>query len=296
MEAAIERTTTIPFQRPNKRPIPIDFDDYRAYLRTLVGYLKETPRGFSYRQFARQAGYASSSFLKHVIDGERNLSQASIGKVAKALGLDGRDRDDFELLVRLGQSHTDAERNPYYMQLQRRRRRQGWVPVRDFQYEIYSLWYAFPIREMLGLPDFKDDPAWIAERLHPPVRPADVDRAVGVLEQAGLLRRDENGKLAAARDTLETPANVPSLAVRNYHRQLLQNAVGGLDSIPVEKRNVTSLTVAMSTAKYEEVCKRIGQFQDELLEFIHDDPASKEQADVYQLGFTVIPVTRNGKP
>ena len=49
------------------RPTPQGFDDHRDFLGAMVEYLKGTHRRFSYRYFARKAGFASPSFLKLVI-------------------------------------------------------------------------------------------------------------------------------------------------------------------------------------------------------------------------------------
>lgn len=280
------------------------YDDYREYLRAMVEYLRETSRGFSYRQFARSAGYASSGFLKHVVEGERNLSDASIRKFAEALGLNGREREDFALLVHLGQARTDAERNRYYRKLRTRRNAlEGRTALSEEQYEAYSTWHAFPIREILRLPDFREDPEWIGRRLHPRVSAQEVRRALEVLERAGLIERNDEGRLVPSHKALEAAPNVASLAIRNYHRGMLSLAENSLDALPREARNITSLTVRMNRQQYDEVCERISRFEDELLDFISgqpDTPASEElpaelEEEIYFLGFVTVPATRKDK-
>src|SRR5262245_38693845 len=216
------------------RPVPESFNDFRAYLRAMIEYLKATRPQFSYRYFSRLAGFSSPNFLKLVSEGKRNLSPQSIAKFARGLGLDQREQETFETLVLLGQAETDAERNRYYARL-RRRAGGGSAAARleDAQFKVYSLWYALPIREMLLLPDFREDPVWIGRRLRPQVRPSEVKTALLLLEQVGLVVRDENGRLRSQNTKISTGPRVRSLAVRNYHRAMLEVAAGTLDGVAI---------------------------------------------------------------
>lgn len=276
------------------RPVPESFQDHRAYLRAMIAYLKATRPQFSYRYFSRVAGFSSPNFLKLVAEGKRNLSPQSIAKFARGLGLDQREQETFETLVLLGQAETDAERNRYYARLRRRTSSSAAARLEDAQYKVYSLWYALPIREMLLLPDFQEDPAWIGRRLRPQVRPNEVKTALQLLEQVGLIVRDETGRLRPQSSKISTGPRVRSLAVRNYHRAMLEVASGTLDGVAVEDRDVTSLTLTLTRAQYEEVRARIERFRRELLDLAEDARPAVDDAssEVFQVGFQLFPLTR----
>lgn len=297
-------------QAATARPTPENFTDHCAYLRAMIAYLKRTQKQFSYRYFSRIAGYASPNFLKLVAEGQRQLSPESIQKFADALGLDERERDQFEALVRLGQATTDAERNRFYGKL--RRTADASPPalrLERAQYEVYSLWYAIPLRDLIAEPDFQEDPEWIARRMHPRIKPSEAQRALSLLEQTGLASRDASGRLVRGQAKIATAPKVRSLAVRNYHRALLAHASQALDGLPIESRDITSLTVAMSRGQYEAVCARVAAFREELLDFI-EDPATATAAasesdqspeesgpvvvdrEIFALGFQIVPVTQ----
>ena len=57
-----------------------EFIDYRKYLDIYYKEQKEKTHFFSYRYFSQRAEIASPSFLKHVIDGKRNLTRPVIEK------------------------------------------------------------------------------------------------------------------------------------------------------------------------------------------------------------------------
>lgn len=261
----------------------------------MISYLKATKPQFSYRYFSRIAGFSSPNFLKLVAEGQRNLSPKSIAKFAKGLGLDQEEQEIFETLVLLGQAQTDAERNRYYLRLRRKSVGTAAARMEEAQYRVYSLWYALPIREMLTLPDFQEDPEWIGQRLRPPVPAADVEKAIDLLLEVGLIVRNEASRELEPSDPhISTGPKVRSLAVRNYHRAMLDLAAKSLDGVPLERRDITALTVRLSEARYQQVRAHIAKFRKELLEIIDEQKLSDvtEQQDVYQVGFQLFPLTR----
>lgn len=280
------------------RPDPEAFTDYRTYLQAMIAHLKRTQKRFSYRWFSQTAGYASPNFLKLVAEGQRQLSADSIQRFADALGLDERERERFELLVRLGQAKTDAERNRHYVRL---RRAGGESPpalrLERAHYDLYSVWYAVPLLDLIAEPDFQEDAEWIARRMHPRIKPAEARRALVLLEQTGLVHRDTAGRLVRGHAKIATPPTVRSLGVRNFHRATLAHAAEALDGLPVEARDITSVTVAMSAGQFEAVRARVAAFRQELLDLIEDAPADQvgEDREVYVLGFQIVPVTQKAK-
>ncbi|MEW6776112.1 MAG: TIGR02147 family protein, partial [Bdellovibrionota bacterium] len=280
----------------NQRPDPADFGDYRAYLRALVGHLKATDRRFSYRYFSKRAGFSSPNVLKLVIDGKRHISKGSVPKFARGLGLSQKERESFEALVQLGRARTDEERNLRYQRL--RRLRSSWkdpVALSNRHYDVYSRWYVLPVREMLELPGFQEDPAWIARRLRPRIRPSQARRALKLLEKLGLAVRDAEGRLKAADTMLATEPTVHSLAARNYHRAMLRHAEHSLDGLPLEDRNLSSLTLTLTRKQYETLCGEIARFRRDLLVRTQNEERQGERQEVYVAGFQIFPVTGGEK-
>jgi uncharacterized protein (TIGR02147 family) len=288
-EALVSMTTPAKHNRPE----PWMYTCHREYLKAMIDYLSATKIHFSFRQFSRKAGYASPNYLRLIADGKRNLSHESIGRFARALELSAKEHESFEALVLLDQAKTDAERNIYYRRLKKRRARSSPLArLENEQFEIYSSWYILPIREMSLLPDFKEDPEWIAQRLHPPIKASQATQALELLFRVGLITRDDNGSLAPSEVKLVTPPTVKSLAFRNYHRALLGHSSKALDGLSPTKRNITSVTVGMSPRQYELVCKKIEEFRHELLDLIEDDPHPEQSREVHVLGFQVVPLTQ----
>ncbi len=89
------------------------YDNYRAFLKDYYESKRLTAEKISFRQFARLAGFNSPSFLKMVIDGQRNLSHESIGKVAVALRFNQEETEFFNHLVLFNQAEG-VEQKKYF--------------------------------------------------------------------------------------------------------------------------------------------------------------------------------------
>lgn len=255
----------------------------------MVVFLKATRPSFSYRQFSRRAGFASPNYLKLVTDGKRNLAVKAIPQFAKALQLNDVETEYLQELVLFAHAKTDHQRNLHY---QRLRQKQGGSPLGDLskdQYELYSQWYILPIRELIGMPDFREDPHWISQRLYPNIRPKQAEQALHVLNTLGLTARDERGVLIQADKNLSTPATVRSLAVRNYHRSMMERAINALDGVPTEQRNLSALTLGLSRKQYEQLCTKIEEFRHQTLHEMNND---SEDQELFHVGFQVVPLTR----
>ena len=88
-------------------------------------------------------------------------------------------------------------------------------------------------------------------------------------------------------NSIVTPPEVMSLAVRNFHKKAGQLALTALDDIPKDKRNITALTLGISEQTYREICGELQDFRLKLLEKAEKD---KDADSVYQLNFQFFPV------
>ena len=78
------------------------YENYRAYIQDY--YSEHHERfGFTWRRFAKAAGYSSPVFLKLVSEGKSNLSDLGIERTAQAMGLVGNDLLYFRVLVHFNQ-------------------------------------------------------------------------------------------------------------------------------------------------------------------------------------------------
>src|SRR3982750_3388940 len=89
------------------RPEISVYTDFRQFLKDFYDFKvqqhKDSFGSYSYKTFAAAADIKSPNYLKLIIDGERNLSPATVRKFARAMGCDKRETEEFALLVDYGQ-------------------------------------------------------------------------------------------------------------------------------------------------------------------------------------------------
>ena len=85
----------------------VEYTDYRKFIQD---YYDERKRcsAFSWHAFAQKAGFSSDVYLKYVCEGKKNLSIASAGSVASAMGLVGFEYDYFILMVSYAHAKSDT--------------------------------------------------------------------------------------------------------------------------------------------------------------------------------------------
>lgn len=264
------------------------YTDYREYIRDSYT-LKKNEEKMTLRDFARKAGFNTHTFLSNVIDNKRSLTQESAAKVAKGLGLKPNERTYLELMVRFGNAKTVDEKNDIYEQMCASMPRSEIRKIGSEYYDIFRNPYVLTVRELVALPDFQEDAKWIAKRLHPHITPNQAEKAISTLLDAKLLDRDKKGRLRQATADLTTGAEVKSLAIALYHKQLLELATGSIDSTPAKDRDISSLTLNISKTDFDFIKRRTAAFRLEVLDFLkkkredakHEFPDERARAIYY---------------
>lgn len=265
-----------------------EYIDYRAFLGDYYVAAKSNNSAFSYRYFARKAGYSSPNFLKLVIDGKRNLSPDSIDRFSIALRLNRSEKRFFADLVAFDQAETPRDRNRAFERVAASRRFRSARRLDNGFFEYLSNWYYPVIREMTARADFEEDPAWIAAELYPPIKPAEAARALELLLELGLVVRDEDGVLTRGEPSLTTGHEVRSLAIGNYHRQMLERAADSIEIVKRERRDISATTVCISMELVPELKQRIHGFREVINDLCDRDPSPDT---VYQLNIQLFPLT-----
>lgn len=271
---------------------PIDvfrYRDYRSFLRDYYAWMKANDYGFSYRVFSRRAGISSPNYLKLVMDDQRNLSAEMAVKFAEVCGLDGSSADYFCELVAFNQAKTTSEKTRCYRNLARYRRYRKVYKLDRAQDAYYSQWYIPAIRELVTRGDFDEDPKWIARQLLPSITAKEAQKALSVLEELGMLVRDEDGRLVQAEALVATDDHEPlGIHVANYHVAMMERAAAAIDVVPREEREIASLTLCISEARLGELKDQLQRLRAELLQLYQPD---EEAERVVQLNLQMFPLT-----
>ncbi len=256
------------------------FVDYPSWLRAEYEARKADDGGFSHRRFSALCGYRSSGALALIMSGQRNLSRDAAARVATALELDAGERAHLLRMLDYEQADDFAARAAVLDRMKASRRfAEQWRDTID-AYAFYRDPWAPLVRELISLDDFREDPAWMAERLHADVSPEACADAVERLVEMGLLERDDDGCLRHTRRVVATPPELRSDALKRFQRQMMQLASDALDSQPPEVRDMRVTTMAVSSAQATRIKALMTQLHKEVLAIVAEDEPIEV---VYQL-------------
>ncbi|MEN9309866.1 MAG: hypothetical protein RL173_3798 [Fibrobacterota bacterium] len=261
--------------------------DHRDFLKDWFETKRTLSKAFSYRTFARKAGFASHAFLSEVIQGRRNLSEESADKCLPALGLAGEAARYFQLLVRYGQETHLEKRRDLLSELLRLQASRAIERVSNGQAEYFSHWLNVAVREVAvfsKLGTAKD----MAGFFQPSATVAEVERSLVLLERLELLKRDEHGAWDYSFPRL-TPGDVPTEIVRSLKRQMILLAQDRLSHPESPDTHISSVTVSVSRRRLSKVREILERTRKEILAETATDEDPADQ--VLQVNFQMIPLT-----
>ena len=261
----------------------LQFDCSRKFLRDLIFEKKRV----GLRSLARRSGFRSPSILSLICTGKRRWTAESSERVANGLELKGQAREYFLQLTRLDRAPSLDVATQLHGRLLEIRRRRDESSLSSRQRSFLSQWYYPAILALLSTRDFRSDVQWIERRLGYRVSLGQIKAAVGDLINLDLVRYDEQRHLVPTEGPLFAGEDIPSLAIRNYHRNMIQLAEVAL-SLPLEKREITGLTVNVAERNVPAIKDRLRRFVKELNEELSAEPLSDQ---VYQLNLQFFPLT-----
>lgn len=265
------------------------YTDYRKYLQDAYQELKAKKKSFSFRSFSLVAGCGSPSYLKMVIDGKRNLSLKSLVGFNKALGHAKKEARYFEALVFFNQARGDEERKEFLDRLNALRPKPELSGIEKYQQEYLTRSHFAVIREMIALPDFKEDYEWIAHHLRPAIKPKEAEYAIELLTKLKMIKRDPKGKLVQTEASIGTPPEVHDLDVSQYHHEMLTLAWDSFLKEPQEYRDITAVTVPIPLKMLPVIKRMLYETMRGIIDKINKGPT--DYYEVYQINFQCFPMT-----
>lgn len=264
--------------------------NYRTFLKDWYQEKKKRNPDFSYRLFARLAQFASPNFLKLVMEHQRNLSVSGIKKVSRALQLEEKESEFFTALVHFNQTVKKEEREHFFKKLSYFKEFQSVQTIEKENYEYFSVWYHAAIRELTLLPSFRENPAWIAKKLKGLVSEHDVKKSLQLLKKLGFIQRNQRGVWESTTKNISTDPEIMDMSITNFHHEMIRLADDAVDCEVAEKRDISSVTVAIDHKTFLEAKRRIQEFRRELNVLLSD---CKKPDSVYQINFQFFSLSKN---
>jgi len=245
---------------------------YREILLSELTARKQSNAKFSLRAFARGLE-VSPSQLSGIISGKRNLTRRQAGKLVEKLALSPGEKRSFltSAFPEIVQTETNQETKRRLL--------------REDEFRVISEWYHFAILHLGEISPNNTNPAWIAKRLGI----AEIQALEGLsrLKRLGLVVVHKDGSFKPTEKSLTTTDDIPSEAIKRFHKQNLELAQSKLDTVPIDKREYGAMTISVNPSKLPKLKRMIREFQSRISEELE---GGKRKA-VYSFSVQLFPLS-----
>ncbi len=276
-----------------RTPNLFDYFDYREFLQDYYRFHKKKNAAYSYRLFARKARLGSPNYLKLVVDGKRRITDRTLYQFARGLGLD-RDEEKYfrELVLYQEVSDPDSKEQHLRSLLKYQEKQRVAIPLKADRIKFLLDWYHSVIRELAVTKGFREDPEWIVKRLGNKITVEQARESLELLLRLSFLFRNNTGKLEQREPLLASSDEVPSHVNRGLHRTYLRKAINSIFSVPIIKRELSGLVVAVPSHRLKDVKEEIKEFRRKLN---RKYGMEKDPDEVYFIGLYLFPLTQKGE-
>jgi len=270
-----------------EKPFVFDYQTFAELLVAWTDWLKETNAKFSIRWAAKRMGLKSHAHLLRLVSGEKYPSDELLNRLAALMDLTVDEFAFVRALAELSRTKRPDERAFILDKIESLKRTVPDALLQLDAFELIAHWYHLAIFEMTVLPDFQSDPEWIATRLGGSVSTEMVVDSLTRLEKLGLICRSRD-KFVRAVDQFNTTHNIPSVAIRTFHAEMLEKARLALNEVPVNLRCFFGHTMPFDTQKLEQASNLLIEFRGRF----HKLMEGGEPDSIYHLGLQFVPLTK----
>jgi uncharacterized protein (TIGR02147 family) len=268
------------------KPI-IEYQDYHVYLSDYYEERKRTS-AFSWREFAKIAGFVSPSYLKDVCCGKTILSKVTMGRVAAAVGLAGYEVTYFEAMVQFGNAKTDDAKKKFLEQMHSIALDHKVRIVDKDAFEYYDSWKNSVVRELAPIMPGAM-PGEIAKMCTQEISALEVRKSLAFLERAGFLKQVGENIYVQTEKSVEGSREGLPLALRSMHREMGHLAIDSLDRFASNERNITGVTMGIDKDAYERIVRELDECRKKITAIAEECNNIKQ---VYRLNLQLFPLSK----
>lgn len=247
----------------------------------------ESDGGFSYADWASQAGFSSRSFIRLIIQGKRNLTESALVKLVPTLRLHKREELYFCALVRFNQAATQKDREHGWQAVLAAAGALSRGPGEALDaYEFLSSCKSPLIFVYLTLEDVDRSPHGICQALG--ISKSQVNEILASFLRLQIV--DEiDGQWVARHAELNLPDQLNHHALNFFHQRSLERAAEAVQ-LASEIRHYGSTMVPLSPAEYTEAVETMKASIQAVLKRFGANCAEGRRR-LYQFNTNLIPVS-----
>lgn len=267
------------------KPI-VEYQDYHLLIKDYYEERKRTSY-FSWREFAKVAGFTSPTYLRLVSEGESNLSRAKIDRMVNAMGLTGYEVDYFKAMVNYGNAKDGESKAAYLKEMQKIALEYRVRVVDKEAVEYFDGWKNPVIRELAPMMPGAT-PGTMAKMCCNEISAAEVSSSLEFLTKAGFLKKGSDGAYRQTEKNVTASKDGMVYAVHAMQRKMLELAAESIERFEPQDRSISGLTFTVNRECYERIAQEVDAFRKKIVNIASD----AEDADqIYRLNLQLFPMT-----
>jgi len=262
-----------------------EISDYRDLLKNFYVQKKIEFPLYSYNMLAQKLGLETSQVFR-ILNKVLHLPSRSIPLAKELLGLKGRDAELFEIMVAANKTKSQAKKDKLYkMALDLRD-----VPLRQINTNellFLSKWWIPVVRALIQVNGGRGEVARLQKQIKPAVSKEQVEEAIRVLKELGLIIPLASGRFSVAPANFTSAGTPKVTAIRSYQNQLLSLAQDSIVNVDPKNRNISSLMVCVDDNGFEDLKNMTLEFRRQVQKRVED---IQDANRIMQFVFSLFPV------
>lgn len=265
--------------------------DYRKFLEDYYDFMKQNHGKFSFRWFAKKAGYTSSGYYSNVIKGVHPLTGAYIDKFIGAIGFNELESHYFNLLVKYQNSKTVIDKKKYLDELIKIKPSE-YFRLKQNHHLYYSKWYIPIVHQSLSIFSYDNDAKELSEFIRPRLKKTEVIESVQLLKKLNLILKDENGYWKPISPSSIGGTEVGVRSIRDFQKSIMEKAINSVDNVDPEKRHIITTTMTVNQNGVEAIKSLINEFQHKVISYSDNNEIHDK---LYQMNVQFFPLSQDNK-
>ena len=262
-----------------------EYQDYRRYMQDF--YEEQKKSGFTWREFSKDAGFASPSYLKLVCEGKSSLSRVGVPRVAAAMKLSGFELAYFEKMVEFGNATNDEKKKAAFADLNRIAKEQHARVIDADTFAYYESAVNSIVRELAPLMPGAL-PLEIAKKIKHAFTAQQVRDSLALLTKANFLKETAENTYQQTDKAITGSSEAIPLALRAMNREMTDLAKEAIDKIDVNERNISGVTMGIDAQTFARISEEVNNCRKRVIALANE---CKKIDQVYRLNLQLFPLT-----
>ncbi len=263
-----------------------EYYDYRKYLYDWYEYKKKKNKGISYRFISTKIN-VDAGYLVKIMQGQKHLNPEKVSGLARFFKFSKAEEEYFELLIHFAKAKTE-ERIKFYFEKLLTYTSLNVETVEPQRYEFYQKWYHTAIREIVNCFPVSDNYEETGRMLLPQISASKVESSIELLKQLNFIEKNSKGFYKQTSAFITTGDSWRSIAIRSFHREVINLALQAVGNIPPSERDLSCITLSLSDDDFESLQIRIKEFREDVLRLCKSHTNVNR---VYHLNMQLFPIT-----